>query len=218
MADRRHKRDPVDRDILQRALDTTAALFPFFHVRAVLCGENYVMEEIPEPFLVDAGETAIAPGDPAVQGSLITVGCAGNIIRNDFYHGVTDGRGLMEFQRHLLYYYCLYRYGGNLRCPNILPAGTPPDPARYADFDDSGLSVTEVPPLRLPKERFVLPEKRRGRNEKHVVYRINLNQEEFMRFSSENDGSPAAITALLLARAVAGACFLRPGLRRAALY
>ena len=196
-------KDKVDRADLQRAADTAFGLFPFLKSRAVLRDGRYVLEPIDEPCIVYEQEEPIAPGDPRINGCLMTVGCWGNLIRNDFYHGLCDGRSDMEFLRHLLYYYCLYHYGGDLQCRDILAPGTPPLPEMYAAFDNSVI----VPPqhtadLHLPAGIFTLPEKRRSPGEAHVVYQITLNQEEFIRFSRENDGSPAIIIALLMARAV----------------
>ena len=196
-------KDKVDRNDLQRAADTTFGLFPFLKSRAVLRDGRYFLETIEEPYIVYEQEEPVVPGSPENGDCLMTVGCWDNLIRNDFYHGLCDGRGDMEFLRHLLYYYCLYHYGGELKCHDILAPGTPPLPEMYAPFDNSLI----VPPkhsadLHLPAEVFTLPEKRRAPDKENVVYEITLNQREFIRFSKENDGSPAVIVALLMARAV----------------
>ena len=195
-------KDPVDRDDLQRAVDTAMPRFPYFCTKAVVEDGRYVLKSNDAPFVVYEQEEPIPPGDERLNGYLITFGCWENKLYADNFHGMGDGRGTVAVVQSVLYYYCLYHYGGPINCPGVMLADETPDPEEYADPMDYAPPPQKgfVPPE--PVSYFALPEERVGPDEPHTLYTISMNQKDFVKYTKSIDGSPAVMAALFLSRAI----------------
>lgn len=195
-------KDPVDRDDLQRAVDTAMPRFPYFCTRAVVEDGRYVLKPNDAPFVVYEQEEPIPPGDDRLNGYLITFGCWGNKLYSDNFHGMGDGRGTVAVVQSVLYYYCLYHYGEPINCPGVMLAEETPDPEEYADPLSYAPPIPEgfIPPA--PVRYFSIPEERVGPEEPHTLYTISMNQKDFVRYTKSVDGSPAVMAALFLCRAI----------------
>ena len=195
-------KDPVDRDDLQRAVDTAMPRFPYFCTRAVVENGRYVLKPNDAPFVVYQQEEPIPPGDERVNGYLITFGCWENKLYGDNFHGMGDGRGTVAVVQSVLYYYCLYHYGGPINCPGVMLADETPEPEEY----DNPLSKLPPPAQGFlppaPASYFSIPEERVGPEEPHTLYTISMNQKDFVRYTKSVDGSPAVMAALFLCRAI----------------
>ena len=75
--------EKIDRDILQRALDTTMCRYPYFKVKLMRRGEELVLVENEEPMLVydDADAPTMEPAQNHNQ--LIRVSAAGDVFPAD---------------------------------------------------------------------------------------------------------------------------------------
>ena len=195
-------KDPVDRDDLQRAVDTAMPRFPYFCTRAVVEDGRYVLKSNDAPFVVYEQEEPIPPGDDRLNGYLITFGCWGNKLYSDNFHGMGDGRGTVAVVQSVLYYYCLYHYGGPINCPGVMLAEETPDPEEYADPLSYAPPVPKdfIPPASV--RYFTIPEERVNPDEPHTLYTISMNQKDFVRYTKSVDGSPAVMAALFLCRAI----------------
>ena len=197
-------RDKVSREDLQRAVDTAMPRFPYFCIRAVEKDGRYVQEYNDAPFVVLEREDPPSPGTAEVNGHMHIFGCWEDKIYADFFHGIGDGRGTVPtLVESVLYYYCKFHYNEELNVPGVITADSEPSPGEYADPFLYAKKPAEVPVFyRRVTESFAFPEPVVAPGDPQTVYTFNLNQKEFMRYTKAVDGSPAAIAALLLCRAI----------------
>ena len=197
-------RDKVDRDDLQRAVDTAMPRFPYFCVKAEKRADGFAQVSNDAPFAVLEREDPPSPGTAEVNGHLFIFGCWENRLYADFFHGIGDGRGTVPtLVKSVLYYYCRFHYGEALRVPDLIKADSEPDPEEYADPFAYAKKPDGVPVLfRRATESFVFPEPPLPPGTPLTVYTAKVKQEDFMRFTRRNDGSPSVIVSLLLCRAI----------------
>ncbi len=192
--------DPVDGEILRHALEEAIARYPYLSVRVEMEDGWYVLRENPAPVPVYEGTHMLPLGGEAAQGHLIAFAYCGRTLRVDAFHGLTDGRGFLRLLRTVLYYYCAEKYGFLPDREGIALKGDPipeeeiRDP--YPDHVDESIR---------PMGRYVgkaavqlFPEKKKGAWNAIV----DVPEDAFVRFSKQRDGSPAVVTALLMARAI----------------
>ena len=197
-------RDKVDRDDLQRAVDTAMPRFPYFCIRAVEKDGRYVQEYNDAPFVVLEREDPPAPGTAEVNGHMHIFGCWENKIYADFFHGIGDGRGTVPtLVESVLYYYCKFHYDEGLQVPGVILADSEPAAGEYEDPFLYAKKPEKLPvSFQRVTESFAFPEPRVAPGEAQNVYTFNINQKEFMKYTKSVDGSPAAIAALFLCRAI----------------
>lgn len=195
-------RDPIDRDMLQQAVDITMPRFPYFRVRAEVENGRYVLRQNDAPFPVFVSQEPIPPGDERANGHLVTFGCYDDTIWFGFFTGVLDGLGHYRAVQSVLYHYCLYRYGGSLESPGLFDLSAEPDPGEYADPFSFARMPENASELSLPREAFVLPEPRVPSGASQTLYTIDMPQSAFVKYTKSVDGSPAVMSALFLCRAI----------------
>ena len=197
-------KDLVDGQVLRRAVDTTMRRYPYFQVR--LCRENddLYFEENPAPLPVLFTNQRIVLGSEQTSGHLIAFCYWKNRLYIDAYHGLTDGGGIAPLIKTLLYYYCSALYEKELSQRGIRLWDSP-------SSEDEWVDPASVP---LSKEKTGLTRKWNTPafqlidggivhlNPDSLVFNLRIPEEEFMRFNISNDGSPATIVALLLARTI----------------
>ena len=195
-------KDKVDRDDLQRAVDTAMPRFPYFCTKAEIIDDHYCLVPNDKPFVVYEQEEPIPPGDPRVNGYLITFGCWEDMLYSDNFHGMGDGRGTTPVLQSVLYYYCLYHYGGPISSPGVMLADETPDPEEYANPFDYLPPVPQGFEPSSQMDFFRVPEERVGPDEPHKLYTISMKQDAFVKYTKSVDGSPAVMAALFLCRAI----------------
>ena len=197
-------KDLVDGKLLRKAVDQTMARYPYFKVRVCVEGSGVCFEDNPQPVPVIETKRRITLGGRQTSGHLMAFCYWKNRLFIDAYHGLTDGGGIAPLVKTLLYYYCSMFYGAEFSAEGIrledepVPPAEWDDPARYPLGDErTGLADEwEQPALQLESAGIIRPI-REG-----IVYNLRIPEAEFMRFNISNDGSPAAIVALLLARSI----------------
>ncbi len=201
-------RDPVDGEIFRRAVEKTMRRYPYFRVRLTEKDGDLFYEENPEPVPVLHTERVLTLGSQETGGHHLAFCYSGSRIFIDAFHGLTDGGGIAPMLRTLLYYYCSERSGEQLSAEGIRLQDDPVDPGEWEDpyrtppARQPALDVYkwDRPALQLADTGLVriVPECR--------VMTLRLPEDEFMKFNISNDGSPATVIALLLARAVRALC------------
>jgi hypothetical protein len=196
--------EPIDHDQMQHALDMTISRYPYFKIKLVKNGERYCFDANDKPFLLydDPERMTLAPD--ANNDYLLRVSAAGCLVNVCFCHSITDGRGLLPFIRTLLYYYSLYHYNTDPGMTDVRRAGEPIPEEEYADpfdaFDTSAIKMPEqkadtAAVFRLPNEMDA---------ERRVfAYTFWTDCDKFMAYSRTIDGSPNALLALYMCRALA---------------
>jgi hypothetical protein len=197
---------PIDRAALQRALDTTILRFPYFKVRLVRSGNKYVLEDNDGPLRVydDAKSPTLLSKENNEY--LIRVCAEDSLLNICFCHALTDGRGIMPFLKTLLHYYWLYATGIMSGAPDVRLAG---DTIPEKEFRDpmldfkpdlssaGGQSASSAD----PKIPFELPVTGAPEGTKYF-YSFSLDSNVFMNYSHEVDGSPNALIALFMSKAI----------------
>jgi hypothetical protein len=197
-------KDLVDGETLRKAVDKTMERYPYFRVRLCREGDRLFLTDEPSPVPVLWTGGRIVLGSEETSGHLLAFCYWKNRLFIDAYHGLTDGGGIAPLIKTLLYYYCSAYYGRELSAEGIRlrdGAVSPeewedPGRRRLPDEDVVLVSKWNAPALQLPEEGIVrlTPE--------CLVYNLRVPEAEFMRFNISNDGSPASIVALLLARSI----------------
>lgn len=193
--------DPVDGNILREAVEKAIRRFPYLAVRAELEDGWYVLRDNPAPVPVYEAKTSIPLGGEAARGHLIAARYHGNELCFDMFHGLTDGFGYLRFLRTVFYYYCTRKYGplphrdGVLLQDDPIPSEEALDP--YPDAVDESIRPMGRYVSRGAVQLFPAGAKK---GTWHSV--IRLPERAFVRFSKQQDGSPATMAALLMARAV----------------
>lgn len=195
-------KDPIDHEALCRAVEITMPRFPYLCVRAAVENGRYILRRNDAPFPVFESEEPVKPGDERANGHMFTFGHYDDLIWMGFYTGVVDGLGHYRVVQSILYHYCLYRYGGPLGSEGLYDLDAAPEPEEYAD-PFSYARMPESPyELPLPREAFVIPEKRVPADGYQTLYTIDMPQSAFVKYTKAVDGSPAVISALFLCRAI----------------
>ncbi len=200
---RRIKMDePVDEEILRRAVARTAERYPYFCVRLRLDAQGFYYEENHAPVAVLHTSERICLSSPETNWHVWAICFSGDELFIDFFHGLADGIGVSALTETLLYEYCSERYGDADRAGVRLP-GDEIDPSEYADpLDDlpdvalPDMSAT-VPPVvyDLVRDGGVTPGE-------ETISDVIVPESAFLRFTSASDASPGTMVALLCAKAI----------------
>ena len=197
-------KDIIDGKLLREAVDTTMERYPYFRVCLYIKGDSIGFENNPAKVPVIHTKKRIFLGGKQSSGHLIAFCYWKNRLYIDAYHGLTDGGGISHLVKTLLFYYCSSFYGKELSAEgvrlreSVIAKEEWEDPAR--DFicgkNSLGIKKWNAPAYQLTDSGIVRikPDS--------IVYNVRISEEEFMRFNLSNDGSPATIIALFLARTI----------------
>lgn len=195
----------VNREILQHAVDLTMKRYPYFCVRLEKKDGVWGFADNPLPVMVFPGPEEVVLNSEAANDHLIAFSCREDWLFVDTSHCLTDGTGIIELIRTLLYYYFTERYGIRTDLAGIRLNG---DVISPEEWEDPAPRFTEEPPAGGgDTEPCLNPAEALGREKDPVktVYSTSVDEKEFMRFNIEHDGSPATMIALFLSRAIADA-------------
>jgi len=199
---RNHMDEEVDVPSLDRALQTTILRYPYFKVKLVRKGEELFLAENRKPLLIypDVESPTMAPEKN--NDYLFRISAAGDIINISFCHAISDGGGIMPFIKTLLHYYFVCKLGEESGASDLRLSGDPVPPLEVRDYLLDFKPDPDV--LVLPQkdsEVFSLPVQVDPSGARHV-FLFTLDSRAFMKYSHEIDGSPNALMALFMARAV----------------
>lgn len=197
-------KDAVDEEILRRAAERTMERYPYFRVLLTLRDGRPCFDDNPAPVPVIRSDKSITLGSAETDGHLLAFCCEGDCLYIDASHALTDGGGVAPMIKTLLYYYCAARYDAGLSSDGIRLAGEPVPPGEWEDAAARPLSPERCG---LTKKRdapaLLLPESGRIRLTPDCVsYDLRIPENAFMGFNISNDGSPASVVALFLARSI----------------
>jgi len=192
----------VDPEALRYAVDRCAERYPYFCVELKQNDGEWVLASNDRPVMISASRDGTALGSDEANRHLMAFSYNDAWINFDISHALTDGAGAYEVVRTLLYYYCSLRYDVSLSPEGIRLSG---DTISPDEWEDPLLRLTDVKP-RVPAEigpaLCLSEESGIELSEHHMSWDIAIDEKEFMRFNSENDGSPGTMTALFLSRAI----------------
>lgn len=97
--------EDIDTASMQTALEKAALRYPNFHSVLASDGKGLVYEFSDEKPVLQIGDEKRKLGSSELNGFPYCVSCEGNMLKLSVHHGVTDGYGVTEFVKTLLYYY-----------------------------------------------------------------------------------------------------------------
>ena len=194
-------KDMIDGDILRAAVKRTMERYPYFMVRMIREGADVCYESNMLPLPVINTNGRITLGSAETNYHLLAICYWQNWLHIDCYHALTDGGGLHPMVMTLLYIYISGYYGIDPEVDNVRMPG---DDIPEDEWKDPG----ELPLPPRPEgliSKWNAPAFRLDENHVHlrsgsIVTTISISEKEFIPFSMSNDGSPATIVSLLLAR------------------
>ena len=200
-------RGDVDPDILRVAADTAMKRYPYYCVELKKKDGEYVFVPNERPIVVTDSLKGVTLNSEGSNYHMIAFGWSGDEIIADTFHALTDGTGLYNVLRTLLYYYCAARYGVSISSEGIRLDG---DDIPEEEWEDP---AAKLPPVPEPEGGDPIPGGLNLQNAAGIsgdrngmVNCVTIDESEFLKFNTENDGSPATMAALLVSRAVASVC------------
>ena len=194
--------DPIDAEILQTALAKTQRRFPYLCVRMKKGEGAFYYVDNPLPVVILHSDERVNLGTDEVNGHLWAVSYDDDRLHLDCYHGITDGTGMYRVLATLLYYYCAERYGvteteGIDLETDTIPAAETTDPQDLLPAID----LLAVPPAQFAPA-FTLETDGGLTPSEPTIWDVEVPEDLFMRFTSDNDASPGTMVSLLMARAI----------------
>lgn len=195
-------RDLIDGKVLESAVKTTMKRYPYFCVKIQRKGSEYYYVQNKKPVIVSHSKSGVSLNSTEANEHMLSFSWYDNWFTLDIFHGLTDGTGAYELMRTLLYYYCSERYGVELKGDGIRLLGDIIEPQEYENpADNANLPLPERKEYQTALN--LITQGGLENDTKQTVYSLAIPETEFMRFTSDNDGSPGTMVALLLSRAVA---------------
>ncbi len=97
--------EDINTALMQTALEKAALRYPNFHSVLASDGKGLVYEFSDEKPVLQIGDEKRKLGSSELNGFPYCVSCDGKMLKLSVHHGVTDGYGVTEFVKTLLYYY-----------------------------------------------------------------------------------------------------------------
>ena len=197
-------KDLIDGKLLHRAVEKTMLRYPYFRVRMTMEGSRPCFEDNPAPVPVIHTNRRTILGSKQTSGHLICFCYWQNEIHIDAYHAMTDGGGIAPLLKTLLHYYCSSFYETGLSEEGVRLCN---DPVPQQEWDDPAAKPLGTGRKRMACKWSYPAFQLEDAGIAHMVpdsiaFTIRIPEEAFMRFNISNDGSPATIAALFLARAI----------------
>lgn len=196
-------KDEVDGAMLARAVKLAMVRYPYFCVQIRVTDAELLLEDNGREVTVKESRTPVSLGGAEAGGHLLAFSWWGNTISLDMFHGLSDGGGAFPMLATVLYCYCREKYDPDLDSEGIRLPGD--EISREEIEEPYPWSVDEsIRPVGKAARKEALNLAKAGlcRPGTSMVYCMEIPEDAYMRYSRDKDGSPAAITALLLARAI----------------
>lgn len=197
--------EEVDGTVLRHAVKKAKDRYPYFCVKVVRQNQEMMLDENNEEFVVSQDGKNVALGGTASNGHLLAFSYEKKRIYFDCFHGLADSAGIHPLIRTVIYYYCQEKYDAALDPKGIHLAGEnisaeeidEPFPEKIDENIKPAGRAERKPALHLAEEGLCTlgtP----------VQFFLRIPESTFMKYSKSNDGSPATVLTLLLARAIDG--------------
>lgn len=200
-------KEPVNPQMMEKALIKAAVRFPYFSVKLRRQGEEYVLKPNALPFVLSPEGGTVTLGTAESNFHLFAFAWDGCRFYMDGSHFITDGNGLFPFLKTILYYYLSFQHPD--ACFDAKQFALSGDPVPDAEADDDPYPQEPLPEhpigsLSRPEQIFMLEDQPKGYESKAgwTSFCFIIPQKELMAFVSSIDGSPASFVASLLYKAI----------------
>lgn len=200
-----HMDAPVDCETLKHAAKKAMARHRVFRLTVVKDEAEFFLTVNEREIIVhqDDGSRHVVGGDEN-NGYLTWIGYRDNQIIVEFFHGTSDGMGVIAFAKTLLYHYCCEKYGMFEAPADILTESIPEDAREYTD---SLLFIPEEPAIPSAgyeyEKAFQLPDKQMESETASHYYELNLDAAAFETYMRRNNSSRSAVFAWMMNRTIA---------------
>ena len=205
-------KDRINSRMLQLAAAQALKRYPYYAVRCVTDGREYLLEPNDEQLVVRCTPDPVDLGGEDSNGYLLAVSYWEDVIWINVFHGLADGAGIMEFGRTLLYYYCLERYDANLSSDGIrVNDGPVPEEEWGNPYVKIMSGERELPDekdilIKLKADTSVSPlnifEDPRITVGEPWYWHIRISEKQLMEYCRAQDGTPGVVISLLMSRAI----------------
>ena len=198
-------RDPIDGELLQRALDRTIQRMPY--LSDTLTIEHGAVYYAKNPLPMEAAHTASIRhvGGSETNYHMLDLIWDGHTTCFSMYHGFCDGQGLNAFLESVLYHYYCMKDGVEYD-----PNGIRADSTRMTEgetLEPFSKQYEVSPDFTLPQRQeqpaaYHLPEIVQNGSQEVLEYGFRLPSGEFMKFVKENGTSPSVMLSMLVGEAI----------------
>ncbi len=197
-------KDMIDGRLFHRAVEKTMLRYPYFRVRMTMKGGRPCFEDNPAPVPVIHTNRRTILGSQQTSGHLLCFCYWQNEIHIDAYHAMSDGGGFAPLLKTFLYYYCSSFYETELSAEGIRLCD---DPVLQPEWDDPAAKPLGAGRKGMARKWSSPAFQLQDAGIAHIIpdsisFNMRIPEEAFMRFNISNDGSPATIVALFLARTI----------------
>ena len=200
-------KEPVNPQLLEKAIEKAAIRFPYFSVKLRRQGEEYMLEPNALPFVLSPEGKTVTLGTAESDFHLFAFAWDGRRFYMDGSHFITDGNGVFPFLKTILYYYLSFQYPDERFDTKQIALAGDPVPDEEADDDPypkAALPEHPIGNLSRPEQIFMLEDQPKGYESMAgwTSFCFIIPQKELMAFVSSIDGSPASFVASLLYKAI----------------
>lgn len=196
-------KDQVEGALLAEAVEQSMERYPYFCVQVCATDRELFLKENPAKVVVREGKEPVCLGGAQANGHLLAFSWEKEAIYLDAFHGLADAGGLLPLLRTVLYHYCQARYQVSLDPQGVRLAGEEIPKEEIEEPYPSSVDANIRPIGKASRQTALdLAEAGLCHPGRSMHYCIQIPEEAYMRYSKDKDGSPAAITALFMARAI----------------
>ena len=198
-------RDPIDGELLQRALGRTLQRMPYLSDTLVIEGGAVYYAKNPLPM-----EAAHVAGIRHVGGSetnyhMLDLTWDGNVTWFSMFHGFCDGQGIYTFLESVLYHYYCMKDGVEYDPNGIRSDNTAMTAAETFEPCSKQYEVSPdftMPERKQPPAFYHLPEVILNPDGEVLEYGFRMPSEAFMKFVKANGTSPSVMFSMLVGEAI----------------
>ena len=198
-------KDKIKSDVLQKALEKTLICYPNLCRKIVVKGENIFYEKNEEsPIVYHTSDKMYQLGTAETKYYLFRVMYEENKIILAFHHGLTDGKGMFEVSKTLLYYYyCLQGMQLDtqfkIRTEHTLSDETELEESftKYGNLDEKPLYIYKN------KGAFVIPEPYyEDENPTSRRFRLTCSMSLLLKLAKRNQTTPVPVLAMIISQSL----------------
>ena len=194
-------RDPVDGEILRRAVEEMRARFPYFYVRPAYRGDDLVPVPNDLPMAVRNTWEPVRFHSEASNYHLAAWKYQGRRLAFEIPHALTDGAGLMPYIQGTMFLYLSMATGQAFDPAGFcLPGGVIPESETGNPFGNLDPGGAEAPLYRKkPIPDFFRLD--HAEDAEKTVFYMKIPEARVMRYCRDFDATPNVLVSVMLAKA-----------------